>query len=258
MKTSITDEQKKQYKRFVEDASNRGLKEVNPDKDGLQRLLERGGEFQMYVVAGIKRFAAKVPNTRTILGDDFISAEEVMTARLGIVYSPEQIVQLADTLPSEEVLRSLKDGGYIFMPQPPSEKSLLEIRTIESGLFFRKTGGWYEGQKFARNDKTGIGWLAVKKTLIDGSTSKNWDEQNKLLPKTDRVPNAAEVSWLVTTFFKVRGIYLFPNVYVRTSSLDSDGIRVGVGGFDAGGLSVSNYWDDFRYDYLGLASARKF
>ena len=45
MKTSITEEQKKQYKCFVEDASDRGLKEVNPDKDGLQQLLEKGGEF---------------------------------------------------------------------------------------------------------------------------------------------------------------------------------------------------------------------
>jgi hypothetical protein len=261
MKVSITDDQRKQYKRFVEDAGDRGLKEVNPDKDGLQRLLEKGGGFQTYIIAGIKRFTAKAPSydlAHTILGNDFITAEEIMSARPGIVYSAEQISKLADTIPSEEVLRSLKDSGYGLMPQSPSEESLLDIRAIEPALFYRKTGGWFEDQKFARNDRTGTGWLAIKKTPVDGSTSKNWDEQNKLLSKIERVPNAAETSWFITTFFKVRGVYLFPNVYVRTSSIDSDGGRVDVGHFHAKGLIVDDDWGSGRGDGLGLASARKF
>ena len=53
------------------------------------------------------------------------------------------------------------------------------------------------------------------------------------------------------------GERLFENVYVRTSSLDSDGLRVYVGHFDAGGLRVGYIWDDYRSAYLGLASARK-
>ena len=84
---SITSDQQKQYNRFVEDASNRALKETNPDKDGLQRLFERGGKFQAYIVAGINRFTAKVPDydlVRTILGKDFIFPEEVAKSR-GVV-----------------------------------------------------------------------------------------------------------------------------------------------------------------------------
>ena len=81
---AITSDQEKQYRRFVEDGSNLALKEVNPDKDGLQRLFARGGEFQAYVVAGIRRFSAVTPNydiARTVLGKDFISPEEIAKSR---------------------------------------------------------------------------------------------------------------------------------------------------------------------------------
>ena len=44
--TSITDGQKKQYLRFVEDAAERALKETALDKDGIQKLIENGGELQ--------------------------------------------------------------------------------------------------------------------------------------------------------------------------------------------------------------------
>jgi hypothetical protein len=54
-----------------------------------------------------------------------------------------------------------------------------------------------------------------------------------------------------------RNTYLLPSVYVRTSSLDSDGDRVRVGSFDAGGLIVSFYWDDRRDGDLGVSAARK-
>jgi len=58
---SITLDQNKQFKRFVEDASDRALKEINLDKESLQRLIERGGEFQSHIMDGIRRFSAKPP-----------------------------------------------------------------------------------------------------------------------------------------------------------------------------------------------------
>lgn len=52
--TFITDGQKKQYLRFVEDAVERALKETPLDKDGIQKLIENGDEFQARIVTGIK------------------------------------------------------------------------------------------------------------------------------------------------------------------------------------------------------------
>ena len=57
MKTSITAEQEKQYRRLVKDAGDKGLKEVNLDKNGLQKLIENDDEFQAHIIAGIRKFS---------------------------------------------------------------------------------------------------------------------------------------------------------------------------------------------------------
>lgn len=50
---AITDGQKKQYLRFVEDATEKALKETGLDKDGIQKLIEHGDEFQSRIIAAI-------------------------------------------------------------------------------------------------------------------------------------------------------------------------------------------------------------
>jgi hypothetical protein len=258
---SITSDQRKQYNRFTQDGARKALTIVGPDKDGLQRLFGRGDEWQDYLIAGVARFTAKTPDyglAQSILGADFITPEEVTKARPSVVYTDDQITALAESLPSEDMLKWCKDNGYAVIPAPPTAMSTLDVREIQSAHFYTKTGGWYANQKFAHEDKTSFGWLAIKKTPVSNSTSKNWNEQNKLLSALEKVPNAAEMSWFITTYFEVRGVRLFENVYVRTSSLDSDGRRVYVGYFGAGGLHVDLYWDDGRDGFLGLSAGRKF
>lgn len=55
--TSVTEGQKKQFKRFVEDTVERALKEVGLGKDNIQKLIERGDEFQSHVIAGIRELS---------------------------------------------------------------------------------------------------------------------------------------------------------------------------------------------------------
>lgn len=57
MGTLITAGQKKQYLRFVEDAAEKALKEVGLDKDGIQKLIENGDEFQARIIAGIRELS---------------------------------------------------------------------------------------------------------------------------------------------------------------------------------------------------------
>lgn len=54
---SITSGQEKQFKRFVEDAAERALKEVGLDKDGLQKLIEQGDKLQARIIAGIRELS---------------------------------------------------------------------------------------------------------------------------------------------------------------------------------------------------------
>ncbi len=194
---------------------------------------------------------------RKILGDDVIFPDEVAEVR-GLSYTEDQLRHFAGTIPSEEVLRSLQANNFALVAGPPSPMSILDVRQVESNLFYSKTGGWYEGQKFARDDKVPTEWLAIRKDPVPNSTSRNWSEQLGLIKAEERVPDAGEISWFITTFFKVRGVRLFKSVYVRTSSVDSVGDRVYVGVFDSDGLYVYYYWDDYRCGDLGVASARKF
>lgn len=260
----ITSEQQDQYRRFVEVAATNALKEGNPDRDGLQRLFGRGGEFQAHVLEGILRFSAKEPDfvlARSILGNDFIAPEEIAAARSGIVYVAEDLDELERTLPPQAELEWLRDNGFMLAAKPPQSKtrSLLEIRELKPDYFYTSTGGWYSNdrERFAREERTGNGWLKLRKGPVPNSMRKNWNEQQSLLSGIEYVPDSAQVAWGVTTYHAVRGVYLFPRVYVRTSSLGSDGHRVDVGCFGAKGLYVNRSWDDYRDDSIGLASARK-
>ena len=230
------------------------------DEDSAQILNEHPG-FAAYLLTGIRRFSTKAPDytlAQSILGTDFITPEEVSKARTSIVYTDEQITALAESLPSEDVLKWCKDNGYAVMPAPLTAMSLLDVRELQSGHFsYSKTGGWYADQKFAREDKTSFRWLAIRKTPVPNSTSKNWKEQGKLLSALEHVPNAAEMGWFITTYFEVRGTRLFESIYVRTSSVDSDGYRVYVGSFDDRGLIVYSWSDDSRNSDVGVSSARK-
>src|SRR3990167_4182144 len=56
--TTVTDGQKKHVKRFAEDAVDRAIAEGFLDKDGIQKLIENGDEFQAHIITGIKDISA--------------------------------------------------------------------------------------------------------------------------------------------------------------------------------------------------------
>lgn len=197
-------------------------------------------------------------DVRAILGNDFISPEEIAEVRK-LTYGDDLLRHFAETLPSEEVLQWLRDNGFVLIAGTPSPMSLLEARNLNVQLFYTKSGGWYEEpkQKFSRDDKVTAEWLMLRKGIVPNSTRKTWDEQQELLSEVEYVPNAPEATWGITTFKEVRNVWLLPDIYARTSSVDSDGYRVRVGGSAGGGVRVVSYWGVDRDGRLGLASARK-
>lgn len=197
--------------------------------------------------------------TRLILGDDYITPEEVATA-YSVSYTDEQLEHFADTLPDTETILWLRANGYMLIAGPPTELNLLQVRELDNKVFFSKTEGWYanDKEKFARDDVVNGGqWLAIRKEAVPNSFSKTWNEQQDLITEDEHVPNASEVSYAVTAYFKVRGICLLRGKYVRTSSVDADGGHVGVGDFDEDGLHVNGYWGAYRYASIGVSSSRK-
>ena len=192
-----------------------------------------------------------------VLGEDFISPEEVAKSRGGVVYTDDQLAQFGDTVPSQEVLEWCRDNGYMVVAGPNRPMSMLEIRDLRSDYFYSKKGGWYAEQAFARNDKADTRWIMLRKETVPESTSKNWTEQQALLSDNEITPNAAELVWCVTTYKAIRNVCLLPSIYVHTSSLDSGGIRIVVGCFLDRGLDVSHWNDDDHDGRIGLSAARK-
>ena len=195
---------------------------------------------------------------RLILGDDFISHEDIATA-YGVSYTEDQIKHFDDTLPDIQTILWLYVNRYILIAGMPTELNRLQIRMLHIKFFKSKTEEWYavHREKLAKREVVKAGeWLAICKEAVPNSFNKTWDQQMQLITEVEYVPNASEVIYAVTAYLKVRNIYLLRWKYVTTSSVDSNGSHVSVGSLDKNGLNVNRSWDDKCYEDMGIASAR--
>ena len=189
---------------------------------------------------------------REIMGKNFFGVEEAIK-HFGVNPTRQQLAGLSEIPFSEAVLEQSK-GTHILVAVFPL--SILEIRgKMNSKLFYDQS--WYNKELFAK-ERGEAGWQLVRKTPMDDSTSKNWQEQQALIGKDNEVPLAQVMVYTIIGHYLATGKRLFERIYVRTSSVDSDGYRVYVGYFDSHGLNV--YYDSHggRFRFLGVSSARKF
>jgi len=86
---AITSQQKKQFKRFVEDACDRVLENADLDKNGLQKLLERGGEFQSRIVTAVQELSV----SNQYAGEEVASSYGYLSG-----YEPKSIAEQVEVL----------------------------------------------------------------------------------------------------------------------------------------------------------------
>lgn len=198
-----------------------------------------------------------------ILGKDLLSSGEIASA-LGLSYTEDQLIELATTMPDQEALLGLRNNDMFLVPSPPIAMNVLDIQKLKPELFYSKgldKGGsrWHNKQPFARTDMIpALGWIAFRKRPIEHSFDKTWLEQQALLVEPMSIPNAAEMIWGLVTYKIVRDLTLFDDLYVRTSSVGSDGQRVNIGFFNDDGLYIDDGWDNGRDPPLGISACRKF
>lgn len=189
---------------------------------------------------------------REIMGKNFFGIEETIE-QFEVDPSRQQLAALSEIPFSEAVLEKSKNTHVLVAVFP---LSILEIRgKVNSKLFNDQLH--YDEQSFAK-ECSEVSWQLVRKTPVDNSTSKNWQEQQALLGKDDEVPTAQVMVYTIIGHYLATGKRLFGDIHVRTSSVDSGGYRVGVGIFDSVGLNINHDWNDYHYIYLGVSSARKF
>lgn len=190
---------------------------------------------------------------REIMGRNIFGIEEAIK-HFGVNPSKRDLAYMAEVPFSEEVLSACKDTHILVAVFP---MSILDIRgKAERGLFYSYEDAWYNKQSFAK-DKGSMGWQLVRKTAVENSTSKNWNEQQALLSKDEETPKAQVMGYTIIGHYLATGERLFEKLYVRCVDLDSGGGRVSVGSFDAKGLYVDDWSDSARNEALGLSSARK-
>ncbi|MFO0718837.1 MAG: hypothetical protein U0522_02330 [Candidatus Paceibacterota bacterium] len=192
---------------------------------------------------------------REIMGKNFFGIEEAIK-HFGVNPTKQQLACLAEVPWSEEVLKSCKDTHVLVAVFP---LSILDIRgharkQSDRTLFYSQD--WYDKQAFAK-DKGEVGWQLVRKEPIANSTSKMWNDQQALLSKDEETPTARIVVYTMVGHLLATGERLFEKIYVRCVDLDSDGDRVSVRGFDAGGLVVYGWCGGDRDFSIGLSAARK-
>jgi len=190
---------------------------------------------------------------REIMGKNFFGIEETMQY-FGVKPNRSQLSALAEVPFTEDEIRKVKDTHILVAIFP---LSILEIRDkVERKLFYKHEDAWYNSQSFVKA-KGEACWQFVRKTPVENSTSKTWQEQQSLLMKNEEIPTARVMVYTIIGHFLATSEQLFENVYVRCSDVVSDGDHVLVGRFASGGLSVSFDWDDYRYGLLGLACVWK-
>lgn len=120
---SITSGQEKQFKRFVEDATEKALREVGLDKDGLQRLIENGGELQADIVASIKKHS---------ISSQF--ADEEVKSNYGYLsgYKPKGITEQTNILRQLFPGIGFADEKIAEQPLPPNAEGWFAIPRWQS------------------------------------------------------------------------------------------------------------------------------
>lgn len=254
-KTSITAGQLKQCQRFLEDSKEKALEVIQKfSKEEAQRFIENYDKYQERDLTAIREFSVNSQKrAQKIMGNNFFGVEDAIKY-FGIKPDEKQIAALDNISFSESVLEELKDTHILVAVFPIS---ILDIRKkVPKELFYSHEDSWYNKESFAK-DSGDIGWKLICKTPAQNSVSKNYQEQQALLGKQEEVPSAQAVVYTIMGHYLKTSERLFEDLYVRTSSLDSDGDHVSVGDFVSDGLDVSCDWDGDRCDNLGLASARK-
>lgn len=207
----------------------RVMKNAGADFTGPMQDCDQRAQLIKFLTYGCPAFRVEEFARRT-LGSDFISPEEMeMECALG--YRDELVTQMSATFPSIELLELLgKD--WVLIPGPMKNLTLKNVAHLDNGEFLLDSDScWHRQERFFTEDIVRAGrWLILHKRGYPNSQEKGWEEQRKLVTNFERVPNVAEVAYALVMYARLRHkTFLHEGEYLRTSSIDSDGVRVTIG-----------------------------
>lgn len=160
-------------------------------------------------------------------------------------FSKEEAPRLAWALVSKEVIPNSTSKNYL---QQTEEL----VNYIKNSVFKGKEipDEYQEAIKEFEKEKDGIG------KIISSEWQKAAEKLSNLKISQLTRQNPAEVLYDIAIYFQNKGERILENKYSWTSSRDSGGRLVCVGGFGAGGVNVAGWEPDDSDDGLGVAFSR--
>jgi len=202
-----------------------------------------------------------------VMGKSFISPTAFCQALRGRVrFNEEDLEKLAAVPWTDEVLREeLERGDAILFPGHETLtmgmlRGLFGADPEVQPCFYADNSWWLEaaGHPF-RDQPLEVRWYLVRTKIEEGSTSKTWHDQGKLIPDTHRRHLALEVTLACLLIYRTQGgRRILEEMYAWCEDVDAGGYRVGVGYFGRNGLYVNadDPSDDWDGDF-GLLLSRK-
>ena len=189
-------------------------------------------------------------------GSDFYAAlahDEGLFRRVMEMVKEDPLLTAMQTLQTAvEKGVQYENGVYRFFDPGISLVTLRDLSLVrQKKLVYRQD--WYESYDWAKRVDA-----PQERTLripVEGSFSKTFPDQEKLLFPEEEVPSTRSVATFLVINALATGKCLLPDCYVCCIDKDSDGRRVVVGSFGADGLSVCRCWDGGCGPNVGLAAA---
>ena len=192
-------------------------------------------------------------SAREIMGKNFFGLEESIK-HFGVSPTQEQLAALSEITFSEAVLQQSKDTHILVAI---FSLSILEIRDkVKRKLFYNHEAAWYNEQSFAEEHGE-VSWQLIRKTPVGDLIPKDYQDQQALFGKDDKVPTAQVIVYMIIGYYLATGEWLIKQKYACTSFIDSRGNYVYVTDVGSNGLGISDYWDAVFYDNEDLSTARK-
>jgi hypothetical protein len=159
-------------------------------------------------------------HAKQIMGSNFFGVEEAVKC-FGVQPSGTHLFVTSELPFSEGTLLACKNTHVLVAVFP---LSIVEIRTkVDSRLFYNQS--WYKKEMFAL-EKGQVNWQLVRKTPLDNSIFKTWEEQMSLVGEDTELPSAHVLTYAVIgTFLADRGLRGMPwaCMYRRTVTYARNG-----------------------------------
>ncbi|PIS39929.1 MAG: hypothetical protein COT32_02485 [Candidatus Nealsonbacteria bacterium CG08_land_8_20_14_0_20_36_22] len=280
---SITSGQEKQFKRFVEDAADKALAEVGLDKDGLQKLIENGDEFQARIITDIRELSVSNQFADEERESSYVYSEgykvKGITAQTNILRQLIPGIGFADEKLAEQPLPPNAEGWFA-IPRwqkvaktygEAVEKVLELIKQQHKGKFYNWCEGKLGEQYLRQHERT------AKKLQVLGDQQKDYDimvvpAQFGLCHRGRSVRRAREV-FTTNEFglgaFEIGCMLLthperlvsFDDLWIDCAGDEYAPVAVGVFShapcfrFGGGEVRFDSCWFEYAFSFYGSASA---